>query len=185
VVFAVATFVSALAVARAPAGLAVVAVGAVVIAAAVHASRSPRGAAPPVEPNELRADRLGEELDGFFERIDRLPTDALETLAVRPIDDRAHADAVERGLHAVARLHRTSMFDRAAAAIERQVPLRLSAGSYFSTGVAGVGGHLSGADRVLLTRTLRDAALALIAREGLDAETYDELVGPCRDLVAR
>jgi hypothetical protein len=184
VVFAVATFVSAVAVARAPAGLAIVAVGAVVVVAAVHASRSATAAALVAEPNELRADRLEEELDRLFERVDRLPTDALETLAVRPIDEAAHADAVERGLDAVARLRRTSIFDRAAAAIEREVPLRLSAGSYFSTGVAGVGGHLSGADRVLLTRTLRDAALAVIAREGLDAETYDELIGPCRDLVA-
>lgn len=161
---------------------AVLVLAVLIVAAAAHAIR-PADMGSFVEPNELGVDRVDASLEAFFERIDRLPTDQLDMLAVRPLDAAAHRAAVGRAKEAVVRLHRAEVLSRADEAIEVDLPRRLSDSTFPSLGIVGIGARLSSLDRVRLTATLRDAALALIVRDSLDEATFAELIGPCADLV--
>jgi hypothetical protein len=139
-------------------------------------------------PNELTldpsGDRAARRVEAFFERLDRTSPGALDMLAVRPLDDAAHAAAVERATAAAARLGRTRLVTRTGAVISDAIPRRLSAAAFKYGEPIVVGGlALRPADVPRLVATLRDAALAVIADDAIDGQTSAELVGPCDQLV--
>ena len=180
--FGLAFLVGAATVNGSPLILAVLALAALIVAGAARVIR-PTAAGTSVEPNELATDRVDASLGAFFDRIDRLPSDQLDMLAVRPLDPDAHRAAVARAIEAVSRLGRRDVLARADEAIEVDLPRRVSDSTFPSLGVVGLGARLNSLDRVRLTATLRDAALGLIARDSLDEATFAELVGPCAGLV--
>jgi hypothetical protein len=181
--FALAVIVVVAVINGSPVVAGVVGLVALIVAGATRATR-PGQASSLVEPNQLGRDRIEASLARFFERVDRLPSDQLDMLAVRPLDAGAHRAAVSGASEAVTRLHREDVLARADEAIEVDLPRRLSGSTFPSLGVVGIGARLSSLDRVRLTATLRDAALAVIARDAVDEATFAELVGPCADLVS-
>jgi hypothetical protein len=139
-------------------------------------------------PNELTLDSAGDRaarrLDTFFERLDRLPSDRLDALAVRPVDPDVHAAAVARAAAAAERLGRAELRQRADEAIEESIMRRLSADALrYGAAVVVSATGLRPDDVVRLVATLRDAALAVLADDDLDAEASAELVGPSEPLV--
>jgi hypothetical protein len=141
---------------------------------------------PDPRPNEISLDpaghRASERLDAFFERLDRMPTARLEMLAVRPLDEAGHHAATDRALDAVRRLGREELLRRGRETVEETAPRRYAADTLWVAGIP-IGPAIRPVDLSRLVATLRDAVLALVAADGVDADTFDELVGPCVDLV--
>jgi hypothetical protein len=116
-----------------PAIVGVIALVAVIVAGAARGTRPSRTTSL-AEPNELRVDRVERSLAAFFDRVDRLPGDDLDMLAVQPLDASAHRAAVARATDAVSRLHRTGVLARVNEAIDADLPRRLSASRSASPG---------------------------------------------------
>jgi hypothetical protein len=139
-------------------------------------------------PNELSVDpashRAEARLAAFFDRLDRLPTDRLDMLAVRPLDPARHQAAAELATLAVRRFGRRELLERGTQAVEEAVRVRVAAGfPIYGDGVIAGALHLRAEDAGRLAATLRDAALAVVSADALDEATFAELVGPCRALV--
>jgi hypothetical protein len=124
-------------------------------------------------------------LSDFFERLERLPAAEARFLAVRPLDARAHEAARAAAEDAIERSDRSDLVGRAREGIVAWV--RRSSSDlvlptiYMGTGMGAQPGRPD--DLVRLADTLSDASLAVIAEDLVDGATYDELVGPCTELV--
>jgi hypothetical protein len=125
-------------------------------------------------------------LTAFLEALDRLDTDELRLLAVRPLDAEGHGAARTRARAAAARhLERAMLVDEATAAIRAWLERVFGTRSFDPTLVALAWRHepLRLDDRDRLRETLDDAALAVVAADLIDEATCDELLGPCARLV--
>lgn len=136
-------------------------------------SRPARSPARPGDP----AGRLA----GFLERLDRLPTDGVRLLAVRPLDVAAHEAASEWARQAARDHGRATMVEDATVYIAEWIGRAFGTRSFDPELVALAWRHepLRIADRDRLQATLSDAALAVAVEDIVDEPTYGELVGPC------
>lgn len=126
-----------------------------------------------------------DRLAAFVDRLDRLPTDAVRLLAVRPLDPVGHEASRERAMGAARIGGRTALVDDATARIADWIARAFGTRSFDPEMVALAWRHepLRLEDRERLRETLADAALAIAVEDLVDDATHAELVGPCGRLV--
>lgn len=141
------------------------------------ATRLAREASPRHDP----AAKLGR----LLERLDRLPTDAVRLLAVRPLDPGEHEAARARASEAARFGARVVLIEDATTRIDDWIGRSFGTRSFDPELVALAWRHepLRLEDRSRLEATLADAALAVAVEDLVDEATYGELVGPCTMLV--
>ncbi len=117
-------------------------------------------------------------LDRFWERLERLRVEDMLALAARPLDERAHADAMERARAAAEGARLGDDVADARAAIDSWV-VSLFNRSTAQPGwfEANWGRPGSVADRANLAASLGEVATALILGDRLTEEDRDELLG--------
>jgi hypothetical protein len=115
----------------------------------------------------------------FLDRLERTRVDVMVTLAARPSDERAHAEAVERAEVAARESVRAAAIERVRADADEWV-VRLYNRSTNQPGwyEANWGRPGSGADRANLAASLGEALTALVLWDRLDDADRDELLGP-------
>jgi hypothetical protein len=123
-------------------------------------------------------------LAAILERLDRLSTDELRLLAVRPLDPVAHGAARSRAVDAARRSGRAAMVDEAATGIAAWLDQAFGSRSFDPTLVGLAWRHepQRPEDRERLRETLADAVLAVAVEDLVDEATYGELLGPCATL---
>jgi hypothetical protein len=160
--------------------LAIIAAGVIVVGAARGAAGLPalRGAAQA----SARTPTLG-RVERFLEAVDRLPTDRLRMLAMP--EDPARVEAVERALQAAATAGRRETAADLRRTVDDGIARRFAEGGYDAT-MFGLGWRsepTGPSDRVRIAATVRDAALGVLVEDLIDRELFEELVGPCADLM--
>ncbi|MDQ2964556.1 MAG: hypothetical protein M3R57_01760 [Chloroflexota bacterium] len=122
-------------------------------------------------------------LDRFWERLERLRVEDMLALAARPLDERAHADAMERARAAAEGARLGDDVADARAAIDSWV-VSLFNRSTAQPGwfEANWGRPGSVADRANLAASLGEVATALILGDRLTEEDRDELLGAWVDI---
>lgn len=122
-------------------------------------------------------------LDQFWERLERLRVEDMLALAAQPLDERAHADALERARAAAEGARLADDVADAMAAIDGWV-LSLFNRSTVQPGwmEANWGRPGTVADRANLAAALGEVAAALILGDRLTEEDRDELLGAWVDL---
>lgn len=122
-------------------------------------------------------------LDRFWNRLERLRVEDMLALAARPLDERAHADALDRGRAAAESARLDDDVADAGTAIDGWV-LSLFNRSTVQPGwmEANWGRPGTVEDRANLAASLGEVATALILGDRLTEEDRDELLGAWVDL---
>lgn len=124
-------------------------------------------------------------LADFLDRLERLSTDELRLLAVRPLDGAAHDAARDEAVAAAQYAKRADLVAKTAGAATDLLERAFGTRSYDPTlaGLAWRHEPLRVEDRLRVRDTLADAALAVATEDLVSPATYAELVGPCTMLV--
>jgi len=138
---------------------------------------------PGRQPRRRGRVRASAPLDRFWERLERLRVEDMLALAAQPLDERAHADAVDRARAAAEGTRLGGDVAAAEAAVDGWV-LSLFNRSTAQPGwyEANWGRPGSVADRANLAASLGEVATALILGDRLSDEDRDELLGAWVDL---
>lgn len=122
-------------------------------------------------------------LDRFWDRLERLRVEDMLALAARPLDEQAHADALDRALMAVEGARLGDDMADVRVAIDDWV-LSLFNRSTAQPGwmEANWGRPGTVADRANLAASLGEVAIALVLGNRLAEEDRDELLGAWVDL---
>jgi hypothetical protein len=126
------------------------------------------------------------ELDSFLRTIDRLTVEQLLPRAARPLDERAHAAALQRAGESA----RAAGLDKSIEVAHRTVDdyvIGLFNRSHVQPGWWEVNWGRPGttADRANLAQSLGEAVTSIILGDRLDEADRDELLGAWADLVGR
>lgn len=130
-----------------------------------------------VDPQAVNLRRI----DRFLEQLERTPFDTLRVYAVQSFAPAA-LDAARR--HAQAAADEAGRMDlrlEAAGAVDAFLRRALDSHAFDPTYRAE---PLRPDDRARLRRTLVDASLALVSRDLIDDRVFDELAGPCAQLMS-
>lgn len=121
----------------------------------------------------------------LLEAVERTSADRLRLLAVRPLDRAAHSDAREEALDAVAARGRGPALEVSRAWIVDFVDRSFGTRGFDPTFIGLAWRHepLTAQDRARVAETLSDAAIAVLARDTIGDAAFDELIGPCADLL--
>lgn len=129
-----------------------------------------------VDPNAATL----QQVDRFLERLARSPFYTLRTYAVRPLAPAALNEARRRAQVTADDAGRMDLRLDVAGAIETFLS-RAFDGRPFDPSYSPEPMRLE--DRARLLKTLVDASLAVVAQDVIDDRTFDQLVGPCSQLV--
>lgn len=130
----------------------------------------------PVDPNAATL----QQVDHFLERLERTPFDTLRTYAVRPLAPAA-LNKARRSAQVIAdQAGRMDLRLGAASAVEDFLSRAFDRYPFDATYRTE---PMRPEDRARLIRTLVDASLAVVAQDVIDDQTFDQLVGPCSQLV--
>ena len=129
-----------------------------------------------VDPNAATL----QQINHFLEHLERTPFDALRMSAVRPFAPAALNDARRRAQLAADQAGRTELRLEVAGAIDAFLS-RAFDGRPFDPTYSPE--PMRPEDRARLLKTLADASLAVVAQDVIDDRTFDQLVGPCSQLV--
>jgi hypothetical protein len=129
-----------------------------------------------VDPNAATL----QQVDRFIERLERTQFDAIRMYAVRPHAPAARNDARRRAQIAADHAGRTDLRLEVAGAIETFL-----ARAFDGRPLGGIESiePMRPEDRARLRTTLVDASLAVVAQDVIDERTFNQLVGPCSQLV--
>ena len=120
-------------------------------------------------------------IDRFLKQLDRTPFDTLRVFAVRSFAP-VSLDAARRHAQAIAdEAGRLDLRLEVAGAIDAFLGHALDSHAFDPTYRTE---PLRPDDRARLRGTLVDASLALVTRDLIDDRTFDELAGPCAQLVS-
>lgn len=124
-------------------------------------------------------------IEAFWARLERLRVEDMLALAARPLDEAAHAEALERAREAAARAGLTATIDEATADVDDWV-VRLFNRSTLQPGwlEANWGRPGSIADRANLAASLSEVVIALVLGNRIDEADRDELLGAWGELAA-
>lgn len=129
-----------------------------------------------VDPNAATL----QQVDHFLERLERTPFYTLRTYAVRPLAPATLNEARRRAQVIADQAGRMDLRLEVAGAMETFLSRAFDRHPFDPTYSPE---PMRPEDRVRLLKTLVDASLAVVAQDVIDDRTFDQLVGPCSQLV--
>ena len=121
-----------------------------------------------------------QQVDHFLGRLERTPFYTLRTYAVRPLARAALNDVRRRAQIAADQAGRTDLRLELAGAVETFLSRAFDRRPFDPTYSPE---PMRPEDRARLLQTLVDASLAVVAQDVIDDRAFDQLVGPCGQLV--
>jgi hypothetical protein len=129
-----------------------------------------------VDPNAATM----QQVDQFLERLERTPFETVRTYAVRPLAPVALNEARRNAQVTADEAGRMDLRLEVAGAIDTFLSRAFDGRPFDPTYISE---PLRPEDRARLLKTLVDASLAVVAQDLIDDRTFDQLVGPCGQLV--